>query len=53
MHSKKPVCNQYASKAIQATDTPVKVIKGNSNFLHNKYVLISMNLLVKENVQIV
>ena len=33
-----------SSKAIQATDTEVKVIKGNSNFF-----VISMNLLVKEN----
>ena len=33
-----------SSKAIQAIDTEVKAIKGNSNFF-----VISMNLLVKEN----
>ena len=42
-----------SSKAIQATDIPVKVIKDNKVitviFLQNKYGLISMNLLVKEN----
>ena len=38
-----------SSKAIQATDIPVKVIKGNCNFLQYKYALISMKLLVKEN----
>ena len=42
-----------SSKAIQATDIPVKVIKDNKvitvTFLQNKYGLISMNLLVKEN----
>ena len=42
-----------SSKAIQATDKPVKVIKDNKVitviFLQNKYGLISMNLLVKEN----
>ena len=42
-----------SSKAIQATDIPVKVIKDNRVitviFLQNKYGLISMNLLVKEN----
>ena len=42
-----------SSKAIQATDLPVKVIKDNKVitviFLQNKYGLISMNLLVKEN----
>ena len=49
MHSKKSVC----SKAIEATDIPVKVTKGNSNFLQNKYALISINILVKENFQFV
>ena len=42
-----------SSKAIQATDIPVKVIKDNKVitviFLQNKYGLISMNLLVKKN----
>ena len=42
-----------SSKAIQATDLPVKVIKDNKVitviFLQNKYGLISMNLLLKEN----
>ena len=42
-----------SSKAIQAPDKPVKVIKDNKVitviFLQNKYGLISMNLLVKEN----
>ena len=42
-----------SSKAMQATDIPVKVIKDNKVitviFLQNKYGLISMNLLVKEN----
>ena len=42
-----------SSKAIQATDIPVKVIKDNKVitviFLQNKYGLISMNLLVKQN----
>ena len=42
-----------SSKAIQATDIPVKVIKDNKVitviFLHIKCGLISMNLLVKEN----
>ena len=41
-----------SSKAIQATDIPVKVIKRNSNILQNKYALISMNLLVKENYKL-
>ena len=34
---------------MQATNIPVKLIKGNSIFLQNKNALISMNLLVKEN----
>ena len=38
-----------SSKAIQATDMPVKVIRANSNYLQNKYAIISMNQLVKEN----
>ena len=40
------------SKAIQATDIQVKVIKSKSNFLQNKYALISMNLSAKENLKL-
>ena len=42
-----------SSKAIYATDIPVIVKKVNSIFLQNKYALISINLLVKKNFQIV
>ena len=44
-----------SSKAIQATDIPVKAIKCNIIFLQKKYafVLMRLFLLVKENFQIV
>ena len=41
-----------SGKAIQRSDIPVKVIKGNRNFfLQNKHAFISVNLFVKKNVQ--
>ena len=48
-NSLKEISMLDSSKAIQATDIPVKVIKENCNFLQYKYALISMKLLVKEN----
>ena len=41
------------SKVVQATEFPVKVIKSSSIFLQNKYALISIDLFLKKNFQIV
>ena len=41
------------SKVVQATEFPVKVIESSSIFLQNKYALISIDLFLKKNFQIV
>ena len=52
-HAVKEIITLDSSKAMQATSIPGKVMKGNNIFLQNKYALISMNLLAKENFQTV